>query len=146
MNIQTVNLFYGGYDYLVIGCGYIERLEHKLDKILKPIREEDGTHNIAFFGYFSDKKITYVENFNPNVRQPILKEVADACLEVTNKGIYMEDSVCIKVDDDVDDILKVLFAQRHCGFFCRDGRYEVISFETASGKKVLYEHYDTESG
>jgi hypothetical protein len=146
MNIQSVSLFYGNYDYLIVGCDYIERLERKLDKILKPIREEDGTHNMAFFGYFSDKKINYVEKFNPSVSPLDLKEVADACLEVGSKGIYMRDSVCIKIDDDVDDILEVLMAQRHCGFFCREGRYEVISFETASGKKVLYEHYDTESG
>jgi len=135
LKLQTIDLF--DFDYLILGCGYVDRLSEHIDAIIK--EEKDGNAGIHSF--------LFLRNWGHNsFIQPDHDDVHGAFMEVKKRFGYVKDSVCLKGDyGDVDFVVHELRNLRHCGCW-GDKPSKVVSFVTKNGKRVLYEEYDTESG
>lgn len=147
-DLQSIDLHH--WDYLVIDCGYIDRLYNKADDIIERlggINEETKEHPLIFFMDYEyhgeDKPITY-SKFS---HQPDVDRVYVALKRLCRKkALDINGAVCFRNPDYQDeDPLNVLISYQHCGCFGREA-YKIYSFTTKTGKKVLVKHFDTESG
>ena len=147
VKVSTISLCHGDYDYILLGCGYVERLEKlKLDIIKKSEYDVDidgethKMHDLVYFIYFHSHVVTRVQHCEDMVFR--------SALEAQKRGgITMRDSVCIRVSDYSDELDYTIKSYRHCGFFSENSvPFKVVAFNTFTGKKVLYLEYDTESG
>lgn len=147
MNFQIVSLF--RYDYVVFDCGYINRLYKHADDMIEQttIEGENGEDENALM-FFIDhdynrktKKSTYkcvpYQKDEDGVYESLLNLIQEGKLDCLQ-------AVCFKNMDLDVSLLEMLIEYRHCA--CFGSPYEVASFKTKTGKTVLYQKFDTESG
>jgi hypothetical protein len=147
VKVSTVSLCHNDYDYILLGCGYIDRLERLKSDIIKKSEYEvvvDGEtykmHDLIYFIYFHSNAVVKVQHCEDMVYR--------SAVEAQKRGkITMRDAVCIRVSDYSEELEHIIKSYRHCGFFGEDSTpFKVVAFNTFTGKKVLYLEYDTESG
>lgn len=142
MDFQSVDL--SSYDYLVIDCGYVDRLiPHADDMVAATIGEEEETgeegHALMFF--MEHNKITYIQG-DPD-------GVVDTLLGLSKKKkLHKLSAVCFREGAYGVNVLEMLMDYHHCGGFgIGVDPYRVASFKTKNGKRILYkgyEEYDTD--
>lgn len=125
------------YDYLILGCGYVQRFYKHLDDIIKDEKDaNDGTHSFLFL---------YHGN-SVNILQPDDDDVSEAFLKIRDHLGCVRESVCLKgPHGDPEFAIERLRGLGHCSCW-GDKPCQAVSFVTKNGKTVLYEEYDTESG
>jgi len=145
---QCIDLY--DWDYLVVDCGYVDRLVQYTDDIIEKTKRdlddddegsEEVEHPLIFFMDSVGSK-----TYELTEVQPDTVEVYDALMKLILKDkIYVRGAVCFKQGDWDVDLVEMLTEYQHCGCFGTTP-YQVASFTTESGKKVLYKKFDTESG
>lgn len=145
MNVHVIDL--EDYDYLLLGCGYIDRLHEKAREIIRATEYDtyiypistSKSHDLVYFIYFSAKKVVRF--------QPCIDMVSRSALVAQEEGRFtMKDSVCIRKSDYSHKLVKKLKSYHHCASFTESSiPSKIVSFITFTGKKVLYLEYDTES-
>jgi adenosine/AMP kinase len=139
---NVVSLCDSDYDYILIGCGYIDRLEAMKRELIDATEYDEGDgkrHDLVYFVYFSNKYVARIQHCDDMVYR--------SAMEAQKKVGTMRDSVCVRVSDYSDNLIAKIKSMRHCGFFSEESQpFKVASFNTHTGKRVLYVEYDTESG
>lgn len=150
MNFNKVNL--SCWDYLVVDCGYVDRLYKHRDDIIERTtfedEDEDGeitkTHALMFYVDRDYHGETPKYKFRMCQADP--DDIENVLLGVLGrKQLILSGAVCFKNNDCDLDLVELLVDYRHCGGF-ETYPYEVAEFTTKSGKKILYKKFDTESG
>lgn len=122
-------------DYLIIGCGYVDRpkLTQKIDQLIQEEKaENDGEHSFMF-RWKEGRAILYQEDKDGLVEA--VKKVA--------KNGFMRSSICIKNDGNPTLMVDELRRVGHCACWghCPD---VMATFDTKTKKLVLYHGYGTE--
>jgi hypothetical protein len=150
MKLNKVNLC--DWDYLIVDCGYVDRLYKHRDNIIdKTTREgenEDGRiikeHALMFYidrYYVGETPMYKVRNCQADP-----DDIERALVGLLGRGkLLLQGAVCFKNMDLDMDFVEMLVEYQHCGGFGTEP-CEVASFTTVGGKKVLYKQFDTESG
>jgi hypothetical protein len=142
-----VDLHRDNYDYILLGCGYIERLECKVKEIIETTQYKIQTsagipmmvHDLVSFIYFSSWHVSVVQRSQDKVPSSTIE--AQRTID-----FHLRDSVCIRVSSHSDELEQHIKSRHHCGFFDEHSQPQhVASFTTSTGKKVLYLGFDTES-
>lgn len=126
------------YDYLIIGCGYVNRpkLVKKIDRLIKDEKAgSDGEHSFMF-RWGEGGMVMYQDDKDGLV---------DAVRKLSEKHGFMRDSICINGGGDTSYILDELRSVGHCACW-GEAPCTVATFRTKTDKLVLYQGYDTESG
>lgn len=148
MDFCQVNLFC--WDYLVVDCGYVERLYKYADEIKEETAfendEGEDDHALMFFVNYDYDPKTKESTYHCHPHQADPDHVYDALLGlIQTKRLNSVQAVCFKQADLDVGLVTMLTEYQHCGCF-GEHPYLVASFKTETGKTVLYQKFDTESG
>jgi len=131
------------WDYLVIDCGYVERLVGKMDDIIAKTTvdgEKGLEHPLMFFVVpeAHGHRCINVQPDTDNVQAALMSHIG-------NEDFYIRGAVCFKQGDWDCNLLELLREYNHCAFFGTQPE-QIASFVTGTDKTVLYKRFDTESG
>lgn len=138
-DLKVIDLYHGDYDYILLGAGYIDRLEDQKEDIIQQTSYTPVEHDLIGFYYF--------DNGEKSTVQKIPDDVFSTAMNLQKAGlISFRDSVCIR-SSDYGGLIDYIKSLHHAAFFSEESRPDkVASFRTRkTGAKVLYEEYDTES-
>ena len=117
MELQVVDLT--RYDYVIVGCGYIQRLMRHTDKIIEECIEANGGHPFMFF-YLGGNSISIVQDDSDGVLA--------AFSQMREKIGETEQSVCLKENAcDIGCVMDSLRRCKHCACW-GDRPIRVVSF------------------
>lgn len=126
-------------DYAVYACGYVGRLEEHVAEIEENLNDESEfmvEKTASVFCIIEDQKKA-IELINDN------KDEDDVIRTLLDNGMA-DDTICIKNPPNIFDTQSILQSYSHCA--CFGNPFEMRSFVTRGGRRVIWLHYDTESG
>jgi len=149
MEFQTIDLVH--WDYLIVDCGYVDRLIKRKDDIISKTTidaddNNDEEHALMFFIDYDYNSDTKKSSYKRIPIQPDDYDVWGALMGlIKQKKLSSVQAVCFKQGDWDVNLVEMLQKYRHCACF-GGSPYIIASFKTKNGKIVLYKKFDTESG
>jgi hypothetical protein len=152
--IQSIN-FFNEYKYVIYNSGYVHRLIKKIDQSKDNIQDMvESNYGIEEDDEDSNPKIIFIKDYDfyigyrnkvSYINENITKEEKNILPSIKKLLNIDGGIICFKRGEaGIFEIEKVLQEMDYCA--CFGSAYEIKSFTTFSGLKVLYLNYDTESG